>query len=170
MLKRLFTMVGVFMLVIAASCPALAEKPELQCTVPSFIEGYNENASKMNLSKVSFTDMESTAEDITQIPLTKFSMVVLTTNHGRTPLTEAGFFGVGNGTPESGAIIMSSALAYLYAILPFGDKDAINDLFTQILKTVAAEKKFLMEVGGVKISTRVDPNLGFMIFVTPSVQ
>lgn len=167
MMKRFVAVYAVFMLVIAVFGTALAQQPEFRCSVSMFLEGYNASAPKMNLASLSPEDGKPSSEITTSFVLSEFSIAMLFTNPGRKSLTGSIFVGTGNGTPESGAIIMASSLAYLYGIFHFEDKEAVNGLFTEMMESgLESGKKFTKIVGSIQITASVDRTTGFKISAT----
>lgn len=107
-------------------------QPEMMCSVSSFMESYNKKASKLGLSLLSPNAVKDSAGVIHQIFLTKYSVVTMVTNSGRKSLISLTFNGAGDGTQQSGMLILTSLLNTISAILDDYTEEDLNGIFSKL--------------------------------------
>lgn len=109
-------------------------QPEMMCSVPFFIEQYNKTAPDLGLSFLNENAVrnKSGVMETHQIYLTRYSVVTMSTNPGRRSLTSLIFNGSGDGSQQSGMLILASLLNTVSAILNEYTPDELNVVFDQL--------------------------------------
>ena len=134
-MKKLYCCLACCVAFIFIATSAQGEKqPEMMCSVPFFIEQYNKTAPDLGLSFLNEKAVKdkSGVMETHQIFLTRYSVVTMTSNPGRGSLTSLIFNGAGDGSQQSGMLILASLLNTVSAILNEYTPDELKVVFDQL--------------------------------------
>lgn len=152
--------------------PAAVKNPELPWTKEMIVVNYNGAAAVLKLPRVDVQSGKHT-QDVAQAwnyTLSPYTSMVIIGNLGSNRATSVMFIGAGDGTKESGPVIILSAVCMVTALTPDATGDQRGSLFKKlglIDGSVTDGKDRKVTFGSVKFSASFNTTTGLMVMASP---